>query len=136
MQSALRDDALTSAADGVEIRVGLPWIRSLPLSCLRGIRVEVDGAEIDGVRVRLGDRALAEADLRAEPGWWYAQDRVVLALPTTLAPGAHDVAVGFRLLIPYLSAGPGGGPLELPMHLAASLDLDHPRVPSVSLDVA
>lgn len=136
MQSALRDDALTSTPDGAEIRIGLPWIRSLPLACLRGIRVEIDGTEVSEVRVRLGDRSLTEADLLAEAGWWYAQDRVVLAIPTPLAPGAHDVVVAFRLLIPYLSAGPGGGPLELPMHLAASLDLDHPRVPSVSLDVA
>jgi hypothetical protein len=136
MQSALRDDALTSTADGIELRVGLPWIRSLPIACLRGLRVEIDGIELPDVRVRLADRVLPEEELRAETGWWYAQDRVVLAVPARIDGEPHDVVVSFRLLIPYLSAGPGGGPLEIPVHLARRLDLDHPRVPSVSLDVA
>jgi hypothetical protein len=136
MQSALRDDALTSAVDGTELRVGLPWIRSLPISSLRGIAVEIDGIEIPDVHVRLADRALTEPELLLETGWWYAQDRVVLAVPARLDDEPHDVVVSFRLLIPYLSAGPGGGPLEIPVRLARRLDLDHPRVPSVSLDVA
>lgn len=136
MQSALRDDALTSTPTGTELRVGLPWIRSLPLACLRGLRVEIDGTEVPGARVRLGDRLLDDADLLAEEGWWYAQDRLVVSLPARVPAGRRSVAVSFRLLIPYLAAGPGGGPLELPMHLAADLHLDHPRVPSVSLDVA
>jgi len=136
MQSALRDDALSSAVDGVELRVGLPWIRSLPIACLRGLGVEIDGIEIPDVHVRLGDRVLTEEDLLAETGWWYAQDRVVLAVPARLDDESHDVLVSFRLLIPYLSAGPGGGPLEIPVRLARRLDIDHPRVPSVSLDVA
>jgi hypothetical protein len=136
MQSALRDDALTDASEGLELRVGLPWIRSLPIACLRGLRLEIDGIEIPDVRVRLADRLLTEEELLAEAGWWFAQDRVVLAAPARLDREPHDVVVSFRLLIPYLSAGPGGGPLEIPVHLARRLELDHPRVPSVSLDVA
>jgi hypothetical protein len=136
MQSALRDDALTSTVDGIELRVGLPWIRSLPLASLRGLGVEIDGIGIPDIHVRLADRVVTEEELRAETGWWFAQDRVVLAVPARLDDEPHDVVVSFRLLIPYLSAGPGGGALELPFRLARRLDLDHPRVPSVSLDVA
>jgi hypothetical protein len=136
MLSALRDDALTSTDSGFALRVGLPWIRSLPIACLRDIVVTLDDVEVTGVRVLLGDRSLAPGELIHETGWWFAQDRVVLEGGPSLGGGAHEVVVTFRVLIPYLMAGPGGGPLELPMRLAGTLTLDHEPVPSVSLDVA
>jgi hypothetical protein len=136
MQSALRDDALTSTPTGFALRVGLPWIRSLPVGCVREPVVTVDGAAVDGLRVVVGGRALAPELLVDEASWWFAQDRLVLEADHPLEPGGHEVVVAFRLLIPYLMAGPGGGPLELPQRLAASLQLDHSPIPSVSLDVA
>lgn len=136
MQSALRADALTSTATGAAVRIGLPWIRSLPLACVREPAVTIDGVDAGPVRVVLGDRHLDPSQLAGETSWWFAQDRLVLEVECALAPGAHDVVIAFRLLIPYLMAGPGGGPLELPMHLSASLTLDHEPVASVSLDVA
>ena len=136
MLSALRDDALTSTDTGFAVRAGLPWIRSLPIACLREPAATIDGGEVVPVRVRLGDRVLAPADLTDETGWWFAQDRIVIEGDRRLAAGAHEVVVTFRLLIPYLMAGPGGGPLELPMRLSATLTLDGAAVPSVSLDVA
>ena len=42
--SALRDDALTTADDGFALRLGLPWIRSLPLASLLEPEVTVDGS--------------------------------------------------------------------------------------------
>lgn len=136
MLSALRDDALTSTATGFAVRAGLPWIRSLPIACLRDLAVSIDGDAVDETRVRLGERALAAEQLIHESGWWFAQDRIVIEGDGPLAAGAHEVVITFRLLIPYLMAGPGGGPLELPMRLSGTLTLDHAPVPSVSLDVA
>jgi hypothetical protein len=46
-----------------------------------------------------------------------------------LRPGVHDVSVSFRLVIPYLAAGPDA-PLVLPFRAEAALTLDalhHPR---------
>jgi len=136
MQSALRDDALTTTPTGVAVRVGLPWIRSLPLACLREPVLTINGRAVANLRVRVGDRSVDASALLDETTWWFAQDRLVLETDLELTPGRHDVAVEFRLLIPYLMAGPGGGPLELPHHLEASLQLDHSPIPSVSLDVA
>jgi hypothetical protein len=46
------------------------------------------------------------------------------------------VVIEFGLVIPYLMAGPGGGPLALPIRQARTLQLDHAALPSVSRDVA
>ena len=53
-----------------------------------------------------------------------------------LRPGVHDVAVAFRLVIPYLQVGPNG-PLTLPFRIDRSLVLGAAAsAPSVSRDVA
>lgn len=135
MQSGLRDDALTSTSTGTAVRIALTWIRSLPLACVKGITVTVDGIE-QSPSVVVGERRLAVDQLIDEEGWWYLQDRLVLELPTTLAIGEHDVVVVLQVMIPYLMAGPGGSALELPLRASGRLELDHPPVSSVSLDVA
>lgn len=136
MQSALRDDALATTETGFSVRVGLPWIRSMPLACVREPAVTIDGELIEGLRISVGGTLLHAEQLLGETGWWFAQDRVVLVGERELAPGTHDVVVTFRLLVPYLMAGPGGTPLELPMRVARSLELDHPVVANVSRDAA
>lgn len=136
MQSALRDDALTTTASGVAVRVGLPWIRSLPLACVRDLVLTLDGEPVPEPRLVLGDRVIPADQAHDEQTWWFAQDRLVVAADRALPPGIHAVDVTFGLLIPYLLAGPGGGPLVLPVRLSGRLDIDSPTVPSVSLDVA
>ena len=136
LQTTLRDDALTATPAGFELRVGLPWIRSMPLSSLAGLAVGVDGAPLEAgeLTVVLGARHVPADSLQAESGWWFVQDRLVLAGRRELRGGVHAVTVDFQLLVPYLQAGPGM-PLVLPIHLEARLELDHAPVPSVSRDV-
>lgn len=136
MQSALRDDALTARDGKIVLRVGLPWIRSLPLACISDFAVQIDGQAIENLEIELGERRVRSDQLLDEDGWWYLQDRVVLVGDGPLQPGEHDVAVSFRVTIPYLLAGPGGGALQLPLSVARRLEVDHATVPSVSLDVA
>ncbi|WP_173921649.1 DUF6379 domain-containing protein [Agromyces sp. Marseille-P2726] len=134
--AALRDDALSSSDDGFTLRLSLPWIRSLPLSSLHELEVRIDGDRIDGLRIMLGDRLIESELVSRERGWWFLQDRVAIRGTRVLEPGAHDVAVSFRLVIPYLQAGTDG-PLTLPFHVAQSLVLDAPAATtSVSRDVA
>ena len=136
MQSALRDDALITRGDGIAVRVGLPWIRSLPLACVRDLSVSVDGAPVDVLRLELDDRRIGPDELVNETGWWFIQDRLLVVADISLAPGDHRVEVELVAMIPYLLAGPGGTALTLPLRMSRELTLDHPAVPSVSLDVA
>ncbi|MHC6594599.1 C-glycoside deglycosidase beta subunit domain-containing protein [Arthrobacter sp. C152] len=137
METALREDALTLTPDGFELRVGLPWIRSMPLSCIGGLAAEVDGGPIPPgeLSVALGRRSVAADALAQEPGWWFIQDRLVLRCRRGLRSGSHAVAVDFQLMVPYLQAAPGR-PLVLPFHVAARLEPRREAVPSAARDVA
>ena len=137
LQTALREDALTSTSRCFELRLGLPWIRSMPLSSVLDLKVEIDGVPVapGELAVLLGPRKVPADELQGEPGWWFVQDRLVLAGLRQLSGGTHHIAVDFQLLVPYLQARPGS-PLVLPFHVEARLDLDHTPVPSVSRDVA
>jgi hypothetical protein len=108
---ALDGDALRLFPDRSELRVALPWIRSMPLACVHDLVVELDGARRDAV-VLLGERRVLPTDLVAESAWWYLQDRLVLELPAA-ASGTHTVSVAFDLEVPYLAVGPT--PLRLPI---------------------
>ncbi|WP_307612521.1 DUF6379 domain-containing protein [Pseudarthrobacter sp. W1I19] len=135
--TAVREDALTATAEGLELRIGLPWIRSMPLSSIASLTVEVDGVPLapGELAVMLGLRRVSPGALQEEQGWWFAQDRLVLTGRRGLSGGTHAVAVDFQLMVPYLQARPGS-PLVLPFHLEARLELDGNPVPSASLDVA
>lgn len=137
LETALRDDALTAAAGGFELRLGLPWIRSMPLSSVAGLSVGIDGVPMapGEMAVVLGSRYVHPDALQAESGWWFVQDRLVLAGRRKLSRGHHDVAIDFQLMVPYLQARPGF-PLVLPFHWEARLHLDGAKISSVSRDVA
>jgi len=130
--SALRVDALRAADGATEVRLSLPWIRSLPLASLLDPIVHLDGARHEP-SVALGARRVPAAALADEDGWWYLQDRVVLEIPHAVSPGIHEVSVSFRLEIPYLPGGPDQ-PLRLPFSFTRDLEAGS-AVTSVSLDV-
>jgi Domain of unknown function (DUF6379) len=136
--TALREDALSARPDGFELRVGLPWIRSMPLSGVSKLNVTLDGQRLAEreLNILLGSRRVAPSALADEVNrWWFLQDRLVVRGTGVLEAGAHRVCVDFTMLVPYLSASPGT-PLVLPFHLEAQLELDHPPLPSVARDVA
>jgi hypothetical protein len=134
--TALRDDALSSAETGFALRLSLPWIRSLPLAGLDGLEVAIDGTHVDPLTIELAGRAVDPAALAQERVWWFIQDRVVVRGDRMLSPGAHEIAVSFRLVVPYLQAGPDG-PLALPFDMERTLVLDDvASAPTVSRDVA
>lgn len=132
---ALREDALSRTAGGFVLRVGLPWIRSLPLSGVTDLRVTLDGESVAPIRIVLGEREIEPAALVDEPGWWYLQDRLVVAVDVAVVPGRHHVSVDLSVLVPYLRSGPDT-PLVVPLHLEAELEAHHRPLPSAARDVA
>lgn len=131
--TALRDDALRVRGERTEVRLSLPWIRSLPLAGLLDTTLHVDGERREPV-IALGPRRVAVDALSAEDAWWYPQDRVILEIPDAVTPGIHEVSVSFRLEIPYLPGGPDA-PLRLPFVFTRELDASAAPAAGASLDV-
>ncbi|HWM15077.1 MAG TPA: hypothetical protein VNP97_00655, partial [Microbacterium sp.] len=121
--TALRDDALASADEGFVLRLGLPWIRSLPLASLEDLTISIDGETVAGMSIEIDGRQVDTAAFADEAGWWFLQDRLTIRGDRAVTSGAHEVAVAFRLMIPYLQAGPDG-PLALPFRIERSLVVD------------
>ena len=117
----LLDDALTSTREGFALTVCLPWIRSLPLSSVTGLRLAIDGRTCDSFGANIGDRSIAVDAMATETGWWFLQDRLVLHGDWMLRPGIHIVTVSFALVVPYLQSGPDA-PLTIPFSVERSLD--------------
>lgn len=130
--SALRDDALRAHDGRTEVRLSLPWIRSLPLASLQDPIVQLDGRRHEPF-IALGTRRVHPDALGGEDVWWHLQDRVVLEIADAVAPGIHEVSVSFRLEIPYLPGGPDA-PLRLPFSFRRPLEAGA-IVAGVSLDV-
>ncbi|MCX8456113.1 hypothetical protein [Paenarthrobacter ureafaciens] len=145
LQNALREGALSELDGGYELRIGLPWIRSMPLSSISALSVQLDGEPVGNrLRIRLGDRDVQAEALPVEAGWWFIQDRLVLVLPREAhavnqgghaGSSVHRVSVHFELMVPYLQ-GPDGGPLVLPFKLEAKLQAAYKASGGVSRDVA
>lgn len=136
MLEILRDDALTTTRRGFELRVSLPWIRSLPVASLSGLALRIDDDAVEGLHVALHDRTIPVAELADHDGWWFVQDRIVLTARRRVTPGSHAVRLSFALSIPYLEAGPDA-PLRIPFDVERSLTTDATTTaPSVARDVA
>ena len=94
----------------VLLDVRLTSYRSLPLSCIAGIELAIDGAAIDLRDARIGisgvfHRLDALASLTGV--FWFILDNatLVVPLPQPLAAGLHQVAGVLRTVEPYITAG-------------------------------
>ncbi|MFE1646691.1 hypothetical protein ACFM35_14015 [Microbacterium sp. P01] len=121
--TALRDDALAATADGFALRLGLPWIRSLPIASLAGLHVEIDGDTVTPLQVDVNGRQVEASALADEAAWWFLQDRLIVRGDRGVGAGAHRVIVSFDLVIPYLQIRPDG-PLTLPFRIERTLVTD------------
>lgn len=98
-----------------EIALRLPWYRSLPISCVDGIDISIDGTAIEqeAVTVSVGDteHTVASVGDLAEVEW-FVLDRAVARFPVPegFPAGPHEVALTLTLRIPY--AEPEYWPIE------------------------
>jgi hypothetical protein len=103
----IADSSLRSDAAGFSFDLRIPWYRSLPLSCVEGLDVAVDGESIaaDDLRVAFEGRTYALDELAPlYEEWWQVTDaaRVSIARQGGLEPGPHELDVSLSLRIPYI----------------------------------
>ena len=97
-------------AAGIAVMVRLTSYRALPLSCIAGIDLAIDGQPVDLSRARLeiGGVFHPLANLGAlSHVWWFVLDIATLFVPLPAPPvqGAHQLEGTLRTVEPYITAG-------------------------------
>jgi Domain of unknown function (DUF6379) len=95
---------------GVWLAVRLPSYRSLPLSCIIDLEVDIDGTVTGSsdLVLSLYGTAHTVADLRPRRDLnWFVLDVADLFVPLAgpLAPGRHEVSASLQLLTPFATVG-------------------------------
>lgn len=105
----IADEPLRVVENGISFRLRMPWYRALPLSCLEGLEVRLDGSEVpsDDIALSLGGQTYRLAELSPlHDTWWYVTDAIEITVPRAQAPGTdadeHELDVTVALRIPYI----------------------------------
>lgn len=101
------DDGLKTWADGYSIAVRVPWYRSLPLSVIEVVEVEVDGQAVplDAVTFSIEGEMIALNDLpKRTDDVWFVRDNAFLCVSRNDVQRGreHDVAVTLAIYPPYI----------------------------------
>ena len=113
-RSLLRDEAIRNVTlngvAGFRLRINLTSYRALPLSCIEGLKLKVDGEEIDTAAALLILNGVSHkmADLSGLSRiWWFILDPATIFVPcdTPLACGHHRVDATLITVEPYVTAG-------------------------------
>jgi hypothetical protein len=110
-KDVVRPDALRATDDGLALEVHQHWYRSLPLTSVGVLDVQIDGEPVstDDVTIEANGERFSFAELAERPDqWWFTTDAITVLIPRKDAkPGdRHQVTVDLGLLIPYLLIGP------------------------------
>jgi hypothetical protein len=103
----IADGSLRALERGATFALRMPWYRALPLSCLEGLEVRIDGEEVppETLELTLAGRSYRLSDLSPlHDTWWYVADPIEVTLPRSLAAGdgEHELDVTVALRIPYI----------------------------------
>mgnify|MGYP000911881669 CR=1 FL=1 len=107
------EDSLRALADGFAFEVRLNWYRSLPLSSVEIIGVQLDGQPVppDQITFEINDQRYSPAELREQSeALWFVQDFATLHIRqpgTVKADEAHTLEAEVALRFPYMQIGPG-----------------------------
>ena len=113
----LADDALTARAEGFGLQIRSHWYRSLPLSSVNILTVNIDGEDVapENISFALNDKIHPLQSLSSlHDEWWFILDAATLQIQTSAkfdAGTSHEVTLELGLLLPYILVGPNAEPL-------------------------
>jgi hypothetical protein len=110
-KDVVRPDALRATSDGLALEVHQHWYRSLPLTSVGVLDVQIDDEPVNlgQVPIEANGKRFSFDELAERPDeWWFTTDAITLHIPRDGAkPGdSYRVRVDLGLLIPYLLIGP------------------------------
>lgn len=106
-----------TSADGVfSFPLSEPWYRSLPVSCIAGLEVRVNGEEIAPERIAIeidGVRRSIAACADAVESYWFIQDSATVHIDGVQVGETAHVVAHLVTRIPYIMVSPT---MALPHH--------------------
>jgi hypothetical protein len=111
--SIVEKNSLRATPDGFAIGLRLDWYRSLPLSCLENLEINIDGQPVDkkDMTFEINDHLYSLPELEDKIyEQWFVQDTawVNVHRPGSVKPGEeHTVDVVLAMRRPYMVTGPG-----------------------------
>ena len=108
----IEDHSLCANETGFEFKVRLNWYRSLPLSCVEKVGVQLDGKPVEpqSIRFCVNDKEYGLEQLAdTVEEFWFVQDAAVVKvdLPGQVRMGEeHTIEVEIILRAPYIKVGP------------------------------
>jgi hypothetical protein len=123
----IADDSLRADGDGFAFDLRMPWYRALPLSCLEGLEVKIDGDAVPSgeLRLSLAGTSYTLSDLPPlHDEWWHVADAAEVRAPRPggLPAGEHELDVTVALRIPYIVES--GHPLVMRERCVKSQTID------------
>ncbi|MGN6220872.1 MAG: hypothetical protein ACTHNQ_15330 [Microbacterium sp.] len=104
----LRTDSLSIRERSLEIRVWLPWMRSLPWTCITDVAVEIDGRALEGGVAVFDDVEIPLRAIVELPGYWMVGTSLAVRVPHAPASvGERPVRVRVTAAIPYIYSDSG-----------------------------
>ena len=103
-------NAVQDGKQGFKLKVRLTSYRSLPLSCIEGMQLKIDGEPIDSndITFTLNNYSHKLADIsQLSTIWWFILDyaELFIAREDGLAAGEHEVEGTLITVEPYITAG-------------------------------
>ena len=128
----IHDDSLRAHPDGFALRLTIPWYRSLWLSAVTNLELQIDGEEVPQEDIRFEHEGhsyrIDELAAQSETLWYLQQHPLLVARrdqPLVLGE-EHDIVLRGQLRLPYMQIAPGedGGPGSyVPNHVRNALRL-------------
>jgi len=102
--------AVHEGRKGLEFKVRLTSYRSLPLSCIEGIELSIDGQAVNpsDIRLTVDNHSYKLDELRhCSNIWWFILDfaSLFVAWESALAAGEHDIEGTLITVEPYITSG-------------------------------
>jgi hypothetical protein len=106
--------------EGISFSIIEPWYRSLPVSCIENLSVQIDGIQIDPERITIeidGQRRSLTECADAHDSVWFIRDRATVHVQGVQSGDTAQITAHLVMRIPYIMVGPTQA---LPRHIVQS----------------
>lgn len=110
----------TASNGTLMIPVSEPWYRTLPVSCIAGLDLIINGEKISSERIVLeidGVKRTIEECAAAHDSYWFVQDLMHVYVSGFEGTSVAEITAHLITRIPYIMVGPG---IALPHHTVQS----------------